>query len=222
MSTPVETAGPSQGLRVARDRSQASRDRKWWIALGVALLFLFGAVGYFVGVRATQDESTLSDIDVGFLQDMLDHHDQAVQLALLQLANGEDPTARDFAQETILTQRREIGIMERMLEEQGIARPAVPREVMSWMNMGMPLSEMPGMASPDEFEALENARGPEADRLFLELMREHHLGGTHMADYAGGLGSNESVKALANRIAEYQRVEVNEYDLLMQRLGLAP
>jgi uncharacterized protein (DUF305 family) len=197
-------------------------DRAWWIALVVALLFLFGAVGYVVGVRVVEDEDAMTEVDVGFLQDMIDHHDQAVQLSLLQLANGEDPTARDFAQETILFQRREIGMMERMLEEQGVARGAVPREVMGWMNMGTPLSEMPGMASEAELEALENARGAEADRMFLELMREHHQGGVHMADYAASMGSNRSVTALAERIAEYQRVEVNEYTLLMQRLGFAP
>ena len=191
----------------------------WWLALALAVGFVIGAIGYFIGVRSTESEGELSAIDVGFLQDMLDHHDQAVELALLELANGEDPTARDFAQETIIFQRREIGIMERLLEEHGAERGDVPRDVMSWMNMTTPLTDMQGMASAAQIDELANARGTEADRLFLELMREHHLGGTHMADYAAGLGSNERVKELALQIAEYQRIEVNEYTQLMQRLG---
>jgi uncharacterized protein (DUF305 family) len=191
----------------------------WWLALAIAVAFVVGAIGYFIGVRSTESEGELSAIDVGFLQDMLDHHDQAVELSLLQLANGEDATARDFAQETIIFQRREIGIMERLLEEHGDDRGEVPRDVMGWMNMTTPLAEMQGMASPADIDQLADARGPEADRLFLELMREHHLGGTHMADYAAGLGSNERVRELALQIAQYQRIEVNEYTQLMQRLG---
>jgi uncharacterized protein (DUF305 family) len=197
-------------------------DRKsiaWWVALSLAVAFLVGAVGYLIGVRTTESEGDLSAIDVGFLQDMLDHHDQAVELALLELANGEDPTARDFAQETIIFQRREIGIMERLLEEHGETRGAIPRDVMGWMSMTTPLAEMQGMASDAEIEELRQARGAEADRLFLQLMREHHQGGTHMADYAAGLGSNERVRELARQIAEYQRIEVREYTQLMQRLG---
>jgi len=192
----------------------------WWLALAIAVVFVVGAIGYFIGVRSTESEGELSAIDVGFLQDMLDHHDQAVELALLELANGEDPTARDFAQEVIIFQRREIGIMERLLEEHGEGRGEVPRDAMSWMNMATPLTEMQGMASPAQIDELADARSADADRLFLELMREHHLGGTHMADYAAGLGSNDRVRELALQIAEYQRIEVNEYTQLMQRLGI--
>ena len=152
---------------------------------------------------------------------MIDHHDQAVELSLLQLANGSDETARDFAQETIIFQRREIGIMETYLADGGANRGEVPRDVMGWMNMTTPLAEMDGMASPEQIAELEAARGADADRLFLELMREHHRGGIHMAEWAAEFGSNERVKELAGRIAEYQRIEVNEYDLLMQKLGFA-
>jgi uncharacterized protein (DUF305 family) len=91
---------------------------------------------------------------------------------------------------------------------------------MSWMNMTVPLDQMPGMASPDQIEQLQDAKGADADALFLELMRSHHQGGIHMADWAAQFGSNERVRQLAAQIADYQRVEVNEYTQLMQRLGL--
>lgn len=199
-----------------------TRSNRWgWVGVGAALCFLMGAVGYLVGVRLTESDDALSVTDVGFLQDMIDHHDQAVELSLLQLANGSDPTARHFAQETIMFQRREIGIMETYLAQGGRARGEPPRDVMSWMNMTVPLDQMPGMASPEQLDELEGAHGADADRLFLDLMRAHHQGGIHMADWAAQFGSNERVKALAARIADYQRVEVNEYTQLMQRLGFA-
>ena len=75
------------------------------------------------------------------------------------------------------------------------------------------------MASKAEMQALADAQGGEADRLFLELMRAHHEGGIHMAEYAAENGSNERVRELAGRIAEYQRIEVREYTMLMERLG---
>jgi uncharacterized protein (DUF305 family) len=197
----------------------ASRSRLWWTALAAAVAFLIGAVGYLVGVRTTEASDALNAVDVGFLQDMLDHHDQAVELSLLELENGENPTARHFAQETIIFQRREIGLMERLLEEGGETRGEVPRDVMGWMDMATPLAEMPGMASQAELDELAAARGADADRLFLELMREHHRGGIHMADWAIQNGSNERVRQLAQQIADYQRIEVNEYTQLMERLG---
>jgi uncharacterized protein (DUF305 family) len=215
MRAPAEDDDASPSRDVGSPRSSVAG----WAAVAAALAFLLGAVGYLVGVRVTESADAFNAVDVGFLQDMLDHHDQAVELALLELANGEDATARDFAQETIIFQRREIGIMERLLEEGGEPRGDVPRDVMSWMSMTVPLSDMPGMASEDELDALAAARGPEADRLFLELMREHHEGGIHMADWAAEFGENERVRELAAQIAEYQRIEVREYTMLMQRLG---
>jgi uncharacterized protein (DUF305 family) len=199
-----------------------SPSNRWgWIGIAVAAAFLVGALGYLVGVKLTESPDQLSATDVGFLQDMIDHHDQAVELSLLQLANGSDETARDFAQETIIFQRREIGIMETYLADGGAGLGDPDREVMEWMNMATPLAEMPGMASPEQIAELEAARGADADRLFLELMREHHRGGIHMAEWAAEFGSNERVRELAGRIAEYQRIEVNEYDLLLQKLGFA-
>ena len=182
---------------------------------------MIGAIGYFVGVRVTQSSDGLSAVDVGFLQDMIDHHDQAVELSLLELSDGSDTTARHFAQETIIFQRREIGIMETLLANDGKVRGEVPRDVMGWMDMTSPLSEMPGMASEDAINQLDAATGADTDRQFLELMRTHHQGGIHMADYAAQHGSNERVRDLAAQIADYQRVEVNEYTQLMQKLGYA-
>lgn len=207
----IDDVGPAPAPR--------GSNRWWWLGIGVAMCFLVGAVGYLVGVRAGGSDVALSATDVGFLQDMTDHHDQAVELALLELANGSDPTARHFAQETIIFQRREIGVMETFLADGGEARGEVPRDVMAWMGVTTPLAQMPGMASEDQLNQLQDARGADADHLFLELMRTHHQGGIPMADWAARFGSNERVRALAAKIAEYQRIEVNEYTMLMQKLG---
>jgi uncharacterized protein (DUF305 family) len=207
--------------RAGSEASDGPTNYLGWIGVAAAVCFLVGAIGYFVGVRVTQSSDSLSAVDVGFLQDMIDHHDQAVELSLIELAHGSDTTARHFAQETIIFQRREIGIMETLLANDGKVRGEVPRDVMGWMDMTSPLSDMPGMASEDAINQLDASTGADTDRQFLELMRTHHQGGIHMADYAAQYGSSKRVRDLASQIADYQRVEVNEYTQLMQKLGFA-
>jgi uncharacterized protein (DUF305 family) len=193
----------------------------WWLTIGLALVFLVGAVGYVIGTRGDDDTTALSSTDVGFLVDMSEHHDQAVEMALLQLANGDDPIARDFATEVLLVQRKELGIMETMLSLGGESPPERdPQRVsMAWMDMATPASEMPGMATEAQMDELAAASGPESDRLFLELMRNHHAGGLHMAEWQAEYGSNPSVVALAERMARNQAIEVNEYTKLLRTLG---
>ncbi len=193
----------------------------WWLTVGLALVFLVGAVGYVIGTRGDDETTALSPTDVGFLVDMSEHHDQAVEMALLQLANGSDPVTRQFATEVVVLQRKELGIMETMLALGGESAPEPdPQRVsMAWMNMATPASEMPGMATEAQMDELAAASGAESDRLFLELMRNHHAGGVHMAEWQAAYGSNPSVVALAERMARNQAIEVNEYSQVLRRLG---
>ena len=185
----------------------------------VALAFLAGALGYFVGVRGS--ETPTSAVDVGFMVDMSDHHDQAVRMALMEIAHGQDPTVLGFAQDVLLFQRSELGAMGVMLAEQGAARPELDpeRQAMGWMSMATPVGSMPGMATDAQLAQLDEARGLESDRLFLTLMAAHHEGGLHMAQYAADHAADPRVRALAARIAQYQSVEMREYEHQLDRLG---
>ncbi len=188
------------------------------VTLIAALAFLAGALGYLVGVRTS--EPTLSDVDQGFLVDMTLHHDQAVEMVLRALPNLTDPSTRDFALEVLLFQRWEIGRMAQLLAEADVVQPtpSPDMETMVWMGHPTPLAEMPGMASPDELDALEAARGVEADLLFLELMSEHHRGGLHMAEVAETEATNVHVQSMADVMAANQSKEIAEYTLLAERL----
>ena len=99
-------------------------------------------------------------------------------------------------------------------------RGDLERTSMQWMDMGTPVAAMPGMATAAELENLKGAGGADADRLFLTMMREHHRGGVHMSLYAAAHASDGDVRELATRMAKCQQVEVNEYSMLMRRLGL--
>ena len=136
--------------------------RSWLVRAVVATLacaFLAGAIGYLVGVR--QEKVPSNAVDVGFLTDMSDHHDQAVTMALSTYNRTTDPTIRSFAQDVLIFQRYELGIMSAYLEARGAVRPDFEpgRPAMAWMGHAMPAGSMTGMATDDELAALQSATG---------------------------------------------------------------
>ncbi len=189
------------------------------ITMGLALAFLVGALGYFIGVRTTERPS--NTVDVGFLRDMSDHHDQAVRMAQSELANGSDSVAKGFAMEIIMFQRQELGRIQNFQDERGVsyAEYSLDRETMEWMGMSTPLKSMPGMATEEQLKQLDAAKGVDADKLFLTLMQTHHTGGAHMADYEAKNGADPKIREMAERMARNQRIEVKEYQGVIDRLN---
>lgn len=192
------------------------------MALGLALAFLIGAGGFVWGTHATDPQDTFGEVDRGFLADMTSHHDQAVLMAAMTQGRATDPIVESFAREVVTFQRWELGVMAEMMAQAGTPQPdADPdRITMEWMNHPIPLRFMPGMASPEQLEELEAAAGGDLDILFLLLMKEHHIGGIHMAEDAAHNAENPRVRDLASRMARKQAVEVNEYDARLRHLGV--
>ena len=175
------------------------------VALVAALVFLAGAVGF--SLRNLLDQPPAADsVDVEFLQEMIAHHEQAQEMSTVELQVGGEPAAETFAREILLFQSYEIGLMERKLEEWGYVRVAVEHH-------------MPGMASAEEMDALADAKGRDADALFLALMRDHHLGGVQMASYASTHADDGFVRDLAKRMAANQRLEITEMELAQRNNG---
>lgn len=185
--------------------------------LGAALAFLGFAVGLFVSRDRYPREDSVA---VGFYQDMLVHHDQALEMATLAVTKAENLVVRSFAREVLTFQSRENGIMETALHEWGYGRADRSDTAMAWMGMPVPLGEMPGLASEEEMDRLQDAQGAEVDALFLQLMATHHASGIHMAEYAAAEAEEHDVRELAARMAYNQAVEINEYSITAERLGL--
>jgi uncharacterized protein (DUF305 family) len=183
-----------------------------------AFAFLGGAIGYLIGAERPPGDGS---VDVGFVRDMIDHHDGAVAMARIALRKQDlAPITRSFAEEVVLDQQREIGIMDTYLADWGKVRGDTDRIAMRWMGRPVPASHMPGMPSQDQLDQLEAAKGSQADRLFLTLMRAHHQGGVHMAQYAAEHASEKKVRKLATRMATFQSSEINEYTIALRQLGL--
>lgn len=183
------------------------------VVLLAAIAFLAGAVGFAVSARS---EDPLSTTDVGFMQDMSYHHEQAVQMSLLLLYKEDvDPGLQAYAQEILVEQRFEMGIMNATLDRYGYTTE--PDSIaMDWMGPPLPLNEMEGLASEEEMSQLADASGAEAESLWIALMSEHHLGGLHMADWEARKGQDRTATNLARAMVFTQRQEIIDLDRYRQ------
>lgn len=161
------------------------------VCVAVMLLSL-GAAARPLFIADAPAPAVFTDAEVGFLQDMTAHHQQAVQM-VTRLSADADPAVRALATQIDDAQRTEIGTMTGWLT---LARalPTNP-DPMGWMTSPAGHDHqsavaqtqdilMPGMASTTELDELAAARGGHADQLFLALMRRHHGGGATMAKAA--------------------------------------
>jgi len=195
--------------------------------LVVALVAGAAALGYRAGddggttTTSAAPTNTLKPqaVDVGFAADMYDHHEQAVQMALMIMDKTTNPGVRAHAVQIAAGQRRESGMFQQFLIDRGIELSDPRRTVMAWMGEPTPAEEMPGLATSAELVALNAATGDDADRLFLDLMIRHHDGGIHMAEFAAEHAETQSMRELAARIVLDQRREVNDLEQLRAELG---
>lgn len=216
------------GERAVRQRSDPAPEEPvegpWrpgpvaWGAVAVAVLVLALGAGYAFGKRPVPP----STVDVGFLQDMIDHHGQAIVMGKTLQTAGGSPEVEHFANEIVASQLFETGKMLAWLEAWGLSYGDPDRRVMTWMGHGSPLEEMPGMATEAQVQRINELDGRVADELFVRLMIHHHRGGIAMAEFAERQGRAPKVKDLAARIARYQAVEIRELEAVRAKLGLTP
>jgi len=188
------------------------------VAVGLVLLLLAGLLGWFL---ASPPQESYSEVDVGFLADMTDHHQGAIALSFAYLKNESDGLVGHMAREVVTSQSQEIGTMNAFLGEAGNPATIGDGIAMDWMGASVPSDVMPGLATPAEFAELETALGIDADDVFTELMIRHHAAGVAMAEFADAEGDNVRVRRFARGIARVQRTEIAEMNARREQLGLA-
>ena len=204
------------------------------VVLGaVALLLLGAAAGLLVGLPSSPATSVppADSVDVGFAQDMSEHHQQAVQMAGWERDHTTDPALKQLAFDIESTQQEQIGRMQGWLALWGAAQDAPSGRHMAWMASSEHahgslsdggVATMPGMASPDELRALRAATGPQLDVLFLQLMLRHHQGGVPMLQYAADHAAEPEVRNLAARMLSSQASERQYMEQLLAARGGTP
>lgn len=207
------------------------------VLTGVIVLVMGLAGGWMLAARQA-DPSTTS-AEAGFARDMQQHHDQAVQMALIVRDNSVDPEIRSLSYDIATSQAQQSGQMYAWLNDWGLPQASTDAP-MTWMSQpvlggsadsghghGAPSGDpsstvspgvMPGMATEEELESLRQSTGTEADVLFLTLMLAHHKGGVEMAEAVLDRSDHPLVTTLARAIVFAQSGEIDYMEeLLAQR-----
>ncbi len=187
----------------------------WWqhpaniVTLVLTAAILAAMIGWMVG--DSRSELQHDDVDTGFLQDMREHHEQAVLMSFIYRSRDDiDPGLATISRSIIVGQSLEVGRMIQLLRGFGETEINETDASMLWMGMSAQPGQMPGMATDDELDELGRLGGRAADELFARLMIEHHEGGIEMAEFAAENAKSDEVREMAASMASGQRGEIGE------------
>jgi uncharacterized protein (DUF305 family) len=166
-----------------------------------------------------------SRADVEFMQGMILHHAQAVEMTAMIQSHTTNQDLRSLGARISSSQSDEIRFMKRWLAARGESIPKA-NSSMSAMDMpGMDMSHggmglMPGMLTPQQMEALRKAKGADFDHLFLSGMIQHHNGALIMVkdlfDTAGS-GQDAELFNFATDADNTQRAEIKIMERMLKK-----
>jgi uncharacterized protein (DUF305 family) len=174
--------------------------------------------------------------DAEFMQMMIPHHQQAVEMAELVEGRTNNPEIVEIAGRIAASQDDEIAYMRGWLEERGepVEAPMMDHGAMSMADHRKMMDEhyaAMGMATRDQMEQLAAAEGVDFDRMFLQLMIPHHEGALRMVDDlldTEGSAYDPAFYEFVGGIVADQEAEITKMDLLLAnlsedgRVGLEP
>jgi uncharacterized protein (DUF305 family) len=183
-----------------------------------------GAPGDATGpVRVVRDRSGSARIhtagDTGFMQGMIAHHAQALEMTALVPSRSENEGIGLLARRIEDSQRAEILLMQRWLLDRG---EDVPDET-SDPHHGMGHAHdalMPGMLTPEEMNQLKQSTGGEFEKLFLTYMISHHEGALVMVDdllTMDGAAQDGAVFRFATDVDADQRMEIRRMYTMLEK-----
>jgi len=175
-----------------------------------------GEASKVVGAEQARDLSKVgfTPADARFMQGMIHHHAQAVDITRLLATRTQSEDMKKLALRIELSQNDEMKMMRRWLEVRGQEIPGPHAHHMP----GAPM--MPGMLSAEEMARLAATKGTEFDRLFLEGMIRHHNGALLMVEElfkTPGAGQDSEMYAFASDVDADQRMEM---DRMAQMLAM--
>ena len=157
-----------------------------------------------------------SPADVQFMQHMITHHAQAVEMTALIDSHTQNKELRSLGARISRSQSDEINFMKRWLATRG--KPISP--AMHEMHMSGHEMLMPGMLTAKQMDALRKARGEEFDQLFLKGMIQHHNGALSMVkdlfDSAGS-GQDAELFNFATDVDSGQRAEIKVMENMLDK-----
>ena len=160
-----------------------------------------------------------SPADVQFMQHMIIHHAQAVEMTALIDPHTQNKELRSLGARISRSQSDEINFMKRWLATRGEPiTPAMPE--MPGMDMSGHEMLMPGMLTAKQMEALRKAKGKEFDQLFLDGMIQHHNGALSMVKDlfdSAGAGQDAELFNFATDVDSGQRAEIKVMQTMLDQ-----
>lgn len=194
-----------------------TKERWVWIVAILGAVMLAGGVLLALGNRAPGSDSP----EAGLLRDMIPHHDQAVEMALIIRDRTEDEQLFYLATDIILSQQNQIGMMEGWLMLWDVS-PNQQGAMMAWMDQPVEDGLMPGMATQEQVDSLRTLPVGEAEVQFLSLMIRHHQGALHMAEAYLERGDQEQVEAFCRNVVAVQDREIEMMNMMLAQRGAEP
>jgi uncharacterized protein (DUF305 family) len=151
--------------------------------------------------------------DVRFMQGMIGHHQQAIEMTDLIASHTDSVDMRKLGLRISVSQSDEIKMMQRWLEVRGQEVPSLHAMHMHGATL------MPGMLTADEMARLADAKGAEFDRLFLEGMIKHHGGALTMVKdlfATPGAGQESEIFAFTSDVDADQRMEIERMAAMLK------
>lgn len=165
------------------------------------------------------------EADVRFMQHMIVHHAQAVEMVALMETRAASPTVRRLGERIARSQEAEMALMREWLSERGQPVAAADPHAGHAGHMdGTTPSDtplMPGMLSPARMAALAAASGPAFDRLFLEGMIQHHQGALDMVEALQDdpeAAEDPTLSDFANSVVADQSAEILRMQSILSEL----
>ncbi|HST60742.1 MAG TPA: DUF305 domain-containing protein [Longimicrobium sp.] len=196
---------------------------RWITAAGLAAVLASASPDIAAAQAQTNGAQTAAQVphteaDVRFIQGMLAHHAQALEMTGLVSGRDARQDVRLIAERIDVSQRSEMDRMQRWLQVRGLAADSADAHH-AHHGGGGAHAGMPGMATPEEMARLAQASGPAFDALFLELMIRHHEGALVMVEElfgSQGGGQASEIYSIASEVDADQRMEIDRMRAMQQ------
>lgn len=181
--------------------------------------------------QASRPHLPHTEADVLFMQNMIHHHAQALEMSRLVPDRTENRTIHLLAQRIHRSQTDEIHFMQRWLEARGEEAPDPPA-----LHEGEEAAEgghaahhgggdtplMAGILTPEQLQELADARHAEFDQKFLEFMMFHHAGALEMVAElfaSPGAAQDSEIYQFASHVDADQRMEIGRMQQLLREMA---
>lgn len=202
---------------------QINIDRKTGVLLGVIVLLAAAVVslsinrsdnnnmssssGHMGHGSSSSSNANYTGADIMFLQMMIPHHQQAIDISNLAMKSSQNAELIELAKIIARDQAAEIKQMKAWLTDAGASE-----------DMGHSMDGMGGMLNDDELAALSAATGKEFDVLWLKGMTEHHDGAIHMTQMIED-AQNADIKAFGTKVIKDQSEQIDQMKKMLARLS---